>query len=277
MREQPIFQPDNMDIGEFQPLATVHGDEREGSLDFFFFGKFAVERDLFEEFLQRLHGGMGEGMTPKSLQERADIGDALIGRFGGFLGSLDEAVEALLFQKFVEPVIQRETDRACGEFIARAEDELMEIGNRGLGPVDEPLLKFHVAHDAVDRFALSVADPQKPLHGDIRETARRRIGDSQQAHIVVRVDERLEVCQKILNLAAVEKALSADQVVFNPLPAKRCLDGTRLLIGAEEDRLFFPGDVPGHSGQLDKFHDALGLGFIGFISRELDLFAITKI
>ena len=41
MREQAIFQPDNMDIGELQTLAAVHGDEREGTLDLFLLSKFA--------------------------------------------------------------------------------------------------------------------------------------------------------------------------------------------------------------------------------------------
>ena len=97
---------------------------------------------------------------------------------------------------------------------------------------------FHHGEDGA--FPL-VACAEQAFHRHVAQAARGNIGDAQQADVVVRVQETLEVSEEILDLAPVEKALTADEMITHAGLAQRGFQRTRLLVGAEENRAVRPG------------------------------------
>ena len=85
-----------------------------------------------------------------------------------------------------------------------------------------------------------MARRQQALHRDVAQPARRDVGDAQQADVVVRVEQDLEVGEEIADLAPVEEALAADEVIAHAGLAQGGFQRARLGIGAEEDRLVRP-------------------------------------
>ena len=83
-----------------------------------------------------------------------------------------------------------------------------------------------VPHHRVHAGLTLGAEGQEPFHRDIAETPGRFVGDAQQVHIVVRIHERLQVGEDVLDFAAVEEALTADQPVSDPRLAQGRFDGS---------------------------------------------------
>ena len=96
---------------EFESLATVHGDQRDGvGACFLFFLAFAVERDFFEEGFEAFHPGPGQirrGAIHRG-HKVLEIADAALGGFGIFLGATKFVEVADLVQEFVGPKLERE-------------------------------------------------------------------------------------------------------------------------------------------------------------------------
>ena len=115
-----------------------------------------------------------------------------------------------------------------------------------------------------------VAGGQQTFHRDVTQTARRDIGDAQQADVVVRVDERLQVSQEILDLAPVKIALAAHDMVANARLAQGGFQRARLLVGAEKNGLIPPGHALRETGKLDDFRRAPRLLLVGTEGMQRD-------
>ena len=115
-----------------------------------------------------------------------------------------------------------------------------------------------------------VAGPQEPFHGDVAQSARRHIGDSQQADVVVGIDQRFHVGEEILDLPPVEEALAADQMVAHSGRAQGGFNGTRLLVRPEKDGTIAPLRFVRQPLELDLRHNFAGFIFICIVSLNLD-------
>ena len=62
---------------------------------------------------------------------------------------------------------------------------------------------FHRSENGAFTF---LAGGQEPFHRDVAQAARGHVGDSQQAHVVMRIEERLEIGDEILESRAGRKS-----------------------------------------------------------------------
>ena len=143
---------------------------------------------------------------------------------------------------------------------ARALEELDEALDALAGLGLEGGRHRRVLHDGEDGAFAFVAGAQQALHGDIAQPARRDVGDAQQADVVVGIEQDLEVSQEVADLAAVEEALAANEVVTHAGLAQGGFQRARLGVGAKEDRLVRPG----HALSQTRVFDLLGNG-AGFL------------
>ncbi len=153
------------------------------------------------------------------------------------------------------------------------------IGQRRPRPFDEcdkcldaflrPLLKLN-GHERVFHRSEHGAKPvmaggQQAFHRHVAQAARGRVGDAQQADVVVRIDEHLEIREKIPDLAPVKKTLPADEMITYAGLAQRRFNRPRLDVRAEQNRILFPRNAMRQPGEFDLAHDF----------RCLNLFIIT--
>ena len=116
---------------------------------------------------------------------------------------------------------------------------------------------------------------QQALHRHVAQPARRDIGDAQQADVVVRIEQGLEVGEEIADLAPVEEALAADEVVAHAGLAQGGFQRARLGVGAEEDRLVRPRHALGQPGVFDLLGDGPRLLLVVGKGVQRDLRALA--
>ena len=108
VRQQAILQSHDIDARKFQPLATVHGDERHGIASLRFLLAFAVEGDVLQKGLQPVGQRVG---GPAKIVERggqfAQVANAGLGVFGIFFQPLEFFEIAGFLQKMFAPGLQR--------------------------------------------------------------------------------------------------------------------------------------------------------------------------
>ena len=73
-----------------------------------------------------------------------------------------------------------------------------------------------------------MAGGEQAFHRHVAQAARGHVGDAQQADVVVRIDEHLEVGEEILDLAPVKITLAADQMIADAGLAQRGFQRARL-------------------------------------------------
>ena len=143
---------------------------------------------------------------------------------------------------------------------ARALDQFDEALDALARPGLEGRRHRRVLHDGEDRSTLrSWLARQQALHRDVAQPARRHVGDAQQADVVVRIEQGLQVGQEIADLAPVEEALAADEVIAHAGLAQGGFQRARLGVGAEENGLVRPGRALGQPGVFDLLDDGARL------------------
>ena len=116
---------------------------------------------------------------------------------------------------------------------------------------------------------------QQALHGHVAQPARRDIRDAQQADVVVRIDQGLEVSEEIADLAPVEEALAANEVVAHAGLAQGGFQRAGLGVGAKEDRLVRPGHALRQPRVFDLLGDGPGLLLVVGEGVQRDLRAVA--
>ena len=81
----------------------------------------------------------------------------------------------------------------------------------------------------------SGADRLERIHHALADAASRNVDDAAQADIVVRVDDQLEVGQRVLDFFALVEPDAADDLVGNAVAHQRVFNRARLGVGAVED------------------------------------------
>ena len=119
-----------------------------------------------------------------------------------------------------------------------------------------------------------MARGQQTLHCHIAEAPRGDIRDPQEADVVIRIKQGLEVCEEIADLAPVEKALAANEVIAHTGLAQRCFKRPGLSVGAKEDRLVRPGRALSQPRIFDLLGDSPRLFLVGCERMQCDLRAI---
>ncbi len=137
---------------------------------------------------------------------------------------------------------------------------------------------FHRGEDGAFAF---VAGAEQAFHGDVAQAARGRVGDAQQADVVVRIKERFEIGEEIANFAPVKKALAANQMITHAGGAQGGFERARLLVGAKQNRVVAPRNALRDAGVIDlldhraRFFFVVGEGVqedfcaIAFVGPEL--------
>ena len=87
-----------------------------------------------------------------------------------------------------------------------------------------------------------MARAEQAFHGHIAESPRRHVRNAQQADVVVRVDEDLQIGEKIADFRPVKETLATNQMVTDAGRAKRGFKRTRLHIRPEQNGVVQPGD-----------------------------------
>ena len=77
-------------------------------------------------------------------------------------------------------------------------------------------------------------DRLQAVHHALADAARRHVDHPPQAHVVVRVDDELEVGERVLDFLALVEADAADDLVGNALAHQRVFDGSRLRVDPVE-------------------------------------------
>ena len=85
----------------------------------------------------------------------------------------------------------------------------------------------------VDRRAF---DLLQRLHDALADPARRHVDHPPEADVVVRVDDELQVGERVLDFLALVEPHAADDLVGEPLAHQRVLDRSRLRVGPIEHR-----------------------------------------
>ena len=89
------------------------------------------------------------------------------------------------------------------------------------------------------------------------------------------IEKGLQVGKEITNLAAIEEALAANEVVADPGLAQGGFQGPGLGVGAEENGLIGPGNSPGQSIIVDQLDDGARFLFVVGEGVEGDLRAVA--
>ncbi len=103
------------------------------------------------------------------------------------------------------------------------------------------------------------------VHHALADSARRDVDHPPQAHVVVRIEEQLQVRQRVLDFLPLVEPDAADDAVRDALAAQRVLDDPRLRVGPVED---------GHRRVARRAHrrprDARdGVGLLEFVIRQV--------
>ena len=97
------------------------------------------------------------------------------------------------------------------------------------------------------------------LHGRSGEAPRWHVGNPRERQVVVGIDQHPQERHHVLDLAAVEKRVAADEFVGNLPPPEFLFEGPRLFAGADEDHRLGGLDEPLAKQALDVGDNAARL------------------
>ena len=97
------------------------------------------------------------------------------------------------------------------------------------------------------------------LHGRSGEAPRWHVGNPRERQVVVGIDQHPQERHHVLDLAAVEKRVAADEFVGNLPPPEFLFEGPRLFAGADEDHRLGGLDEPLAEQALDVGDNAARL------------------
>src|SRR6185369_10694770 len=100
-------------------------------------------------------------------------------------------------------------------------------------------------------------DRLQGVHHAFADAARRHVDHAPQAHIVVGIDDQLQVGERVLDLLALVEADAADDLVRDVFPHQLIFYRARLGVGPVEDR-HYRVDVVGAKA-LDRLGDEVRL------------------
>ena len=158
---------------------------------------------------------------------------------------------------------------------ARALDEFDKAFDALARPGLEGRRHRRVLHHGEHRAFAFVARRQQALHRHVAQPPRRDVGNAQQADVVVRVEQGLEVSQEIADLAPVEEALAANEVIAHAGLAQGGFQRAGLGVGAEEDRLVGPGRALSQPRIFDLLGDGPRLLLVVGKGVQRDLRAVA--
>ena len=279
VRQQPVLQPDDVHARKLQSLAAVHGDERDDVAFFLLLFPVGVERDVLEECLQPLEQRLADGIA--AIQrggQVAQIADAGFAGFSFLFLAAQFMQVAGLVEKMIRPGLQDlglVLGGRVGQGCPRALHKLHERRKAFLRPLLEARLHQRVFHGGEHRALTFLAGGQQPLHRHVAQPPGGGVGDPQEADVVMRVNEHLEIGEEIPDLAPVEKALPADQVIAHARLAQRRFNRTRLDIGAEQDRILLPRNAVRQPGEFNLPHQLGGLLLLVAAGAQQDLRALA--
>ena len=180
----------------------------------FFLLALAVERDVLQEGLQPV-GRRVAG--PAKIVERggqfAQVADAVLGVLGDFFPTAAVRRNSRSRPGNVGPGLQRRAAaRGPPALIGQLRARVCSINsNKRLDALARLGLKGHlhrrIFHRGEHGALALVARGQQAFHGHVAQPARRHVGNAQQADVVVRIDEDLQVGEKIADFSRRSKKL----------------------------------------------------------------------
>ena len=235
VREDPLFEPHDEDVLEFQPLGRVHGHELHGvdGLRFVLVARF--EGRLREEALQGREAVLVEGREGVDVKAHSFVLAVPVRGRHDFV-HVGDAVFAFAFLLVVGLKARTLNDEtrhfgeglSLGLFTKRFDErtEGDELGRHRTVFHREraPEARLHGA-----RFERQVVDRLRA------DPAGREVHDAQKARVVRRVVEKAHVGEDVLHFGALEEALAAVDAEGNPGVGEGLFENARLRVHAVEN------------------------------------------
>ena len=229
MREDPLLDADEEHDGELETLRRVQRHQHDLVVVVEVVG-VGDERHLFEELVE--HRELAGGSD-----ELAQVLDASV-RLDRVLGLELAEVPGLLDRGLQEVA---GTDAVGAGELAESVEQTDEGGDAAHGWAGDAGL-VGAAHGVDERDRLGGRERIELGDARVADAALRHVQDPLDAHLVDRVDDRPQVCHRVLDLAPVVEAGAADDLVRHAEAHERLLDHAALRVGAVEDGDLAPVD-----------------------------------
>jgi hypothetical protein len=255
MGKHALLHPDQEDHRELEPLGGMRGHERYALAPELCLIHVGDQRDLVQEELERRAvfevcvGGL------EVLGSRDELTEVLETRLGFGRALTFEVVE-------IAAALQQKCERARGQRLAHFREQTLEKREEALhaggnapqlarlGGSGEPLEQGYTLLCRVDDGLFDRRAADSP---------GRCVDDATERHVVRRVHGETQVGERILHLGPVVEAHAPDHHVGNVVLEELLLEGSRLGVGAIEDRALAEGAALSPHGVEDAPHGVLRL------------------
>ena len=224
MRQQPFFEPRQVDGVELQALGAVQRHQRDGYVFLILIG-IRCEGGAVEQIFERLalFGGFGHG----------------VGKFAKILGA-GGVLEVVLLLHPVEQagaVQHAFNQRRGGQFPAEILEQFDQFAERiqRAGNLF-PRRNVAAANRFPERLAGFLRSRFQRRHACRSDSARRHVQHAQQRDVIFGMENQPHVGEGVANFGALVKTESADHAVPDAQSPQDLLKRTRLSAGAIQDR-----------------------------------------
>ena len=228
MGDDPLLDPDDHHRVELQALGAVQRHQRHGP------GVLVVGVDVADQGdLLEIGGqpalGVGLGAVGVELDGGADELLDVLGRVGILLGGKG------LLEPAAEIDVADDVRRRTLEALAESAEQGHEGGDLAGGRSAQPGDAGRVFQDVSQTEPAGLGRGLQPIHGRVADAASRAVDHPQQRNLVGGVDEKPQVGQHVLDLAAVEELHPLDDLVGHGGLDEGFLDHPAHGVGAVED------------------------------------------
>src|SRR5215210_5185031 len=235
VREDALLAADDEDGVVLETLGVVQGHQGDLGLAALEVVLVGVERDRLEELLQ-----WRDLRRALYLSVRVELGcdadqllevlDPALG-FDRALGSQRVEVAGALQER-----LEQVRDRSALELGAELLDQLGEAGDRLDGGGPESGHGLGLARHLPDRAAGGIRVRAEPALARVADPAPRRVDDASEADLVGRVDEQLQIGDRVLDLGALVELGPADHLIGQLVADQDVLEHPAVSVGPVEDR-----------------------------------------
>ena len=249
MRQQPFFQPDQKDVGKFQPFGGVQGGKLHAVEIFVVFVEHGDERDGLDEFKQV--ATLFLPFAPQPLHEfehvvpaRAGVAFVIAGKQPGFV------VNGL--QEFGKQGVGRFAFCAAGDVLLQAGAVLHGFERAGTEHFGQGVVQaggkeaeFVLGSKAAERFNRARTNAA-PWRGEAAD----------EGQVVIRIGQHAQPGGEVADFGFFKKRLPTREHVRNALGAQVLLKQTRLMVAAVQNGVVGVAGAATKAVRADAVDDA---------------------